>query len=74
MMPPLLEKPASWRNWGIWVVLPLPVSPTTMSTGEDLIAWMSLSLADHIGSFLRSSSRSEGTFGVGSAEGGDEIW
>ena len=49
--------PASQRNCGTWVVLPLPVSPHTMTTGCSEIASMITCSSPRIGSFRRAAWR-----------------
>ena len=50
------SSPLSSRNWGSWVLLPLPVSPTSTSTCVARSSRSSASRASQMGSFWRSSS------------------
>lgn len=44
-------------TWGIWVVFPLPVSPTTMQQSFFLISWIIAFLAGNIGRLVLADSR-----------------
>ena len=47
--------PARYRNWGIWVVFPLPVSPTTTSESLFRTSSMSASLTTVMGRLAGTS-------------------
>lgn len=46
-----------WLTWGIWVVFPLPVSPTTTQEWLDLNSFKRTSLAEKIGRAFLSASK-----------------